>query len=140
MSNAVTITKAAKLAGITRQTMSRKISDGELSKNSEGKIDISELLRLYPDIKLDDTEGDSKASNFNATLHLDIKLLEQEIKYLKKEVAKLEKIVVEKDAQIDMLARQTDKLISMNEKLQAHALPDYSNRKTGSWWTKLWGK
>jgi hypothetical protein len=44
--------KAARLAGVTRQTISRKIKSGELSA-SQGKVDTSELIRVYGAIRDD---------------------------------------------------------------------------------------
>lgn len=59
----VTITEAAKLIGISRQHLYRKyVNTGDLSVIKEDKktlIDMSELIRVFPDIKNVIT-GDSK--------------------------------------------------------------------------------
>ncbi len=51
--NKLSITEAANLAGVSRNTMYSKIKKGILSKSkdSNGKayIELSELLRIYPD-------------------------------------------------------------------------------------------
>ncbi len=145
MSIDITISEASRLAGVSRQTIYNQINSGELSRNVKKRIELSELLRVYPDISLHKEDVEEKNKNVkdevsNGVFEVDTSILMAEINLLKKEVEIFEKIVVEKDAQINMLTRQIDKIMSMHEKLQALALPDYSNRKTGSWWAKLWGK
>lgn len=129
MKNQVTITYAAELAGVARQTISRKISDGLLSKNSDGKIDISELLRLYPGIKITDKQGDTKSDikfpQFNAELQIKLQLLEQENKHLKQRHDDLQQ-------QLDEARKDKAELIAIMRR-QTSALPDYSNQRTRSW-------
>jgi len=51
--NKLSITEAANLAGVSRNTMYSKIKKGILSKSKDSKgrayIELSELLRVYPD-------------------------------------------------------------------------------------------
>jgi excisionase family DNA binding protein len=51
------IPEAAKLAGVTRQTMYKAVKDGRISatEGTEGGkvIDTAELLRVYPNLKVD---------------------------------------------------------------------------------------
>ena len=42
----VNMSKAAELAGVSRQTIYNHVKKGILSKNSDGTIDTSELLRV----------------------------------------------------------------------------------------------
>ncbi len=53
--NRLSITESAKLAGVSRNTMYSKIKKGVLSKSKDSKgktyIELSELLRVYPDAK-----------------------------------------------------------------------------------------
>lgn len=46
----VSVTKAAKLVGLSRTTVYEKINTGELSRTSEG-IDTAELLRVFGELK-----------------------------------------------------------------------------------------
>jgi hypothetical protein len=63
----ITISEAARRVGIARSTLLRHIKNGKVSKviGEDGKprLDTSELLRVYGDLKISDT-GDT-----NATLH-----------------------------------------------------------------------
>ena len=47
----VNITSAAELLGISRNTVYQAIRDGKLSKTGNGKIDSSELLRVFSHVK-----------------------------------------------------------------------------------------
>lgn len=47
----VSITSAAELLGISRNTVYQAIRDGKLSKTGNGKIDSSELLRVFSHVK-----------------------------------------------------------------------------------------
>lgn len=43
----ISVTKAAKEWGVSRTTIYQKINDGQLSRNSDKKIDPSEMLRVF---------------------------------------------------------------------------------------------
>jgi len=54
MSEYLTLAKAARLVGITRGVLQQQIRNGELT-TFEGKLSITDLLRLYPQTKMEDT-------------------------------------------------------------------------------------
>jgi hypothetical protein len=81
----VNITKAAKLAGVTRTTIYKKLSAGELSKVSGGKIDTSELERVFGPLTQEPEQA--KQKDVVSTEQL----LTQEIEFLKKQVNSLER-------------------------------------------------
>ena len=43
----ISVTKAAKQWGVSRTTIYQKVNDGELSRTSDKKIDVSEMLRVF---------------------------------------------------------------------------------------------
>ncbi len=43
----ISVTKAAKEWGVSRTTIYQKVNDGELSRTSDKKIDITEMLRVF---------------------------------------------------------------------------------------------
>ncbi len=49
----LSLTKAARLVGITRAALQKKIKDGDLP-TFEGMVNPTDLLRVYPEIQLDD--------------------------------------------------------------------------------------
>jgi septal ring factor EnvC (AmiA/AmiB activator) len=80
--------KAARMAGVSRQTIHRKIASGELSA-TDGQIDTSELIRVFGDIKNpDDVSQDvsqpvsnpsQRNSNVQVQLQARIDTLETEL-------------------------------------------------------------
>ena len=53
--------QAADAAGVSKSKIARQVKAGEISKNANGKIDPSELARLYPNsIKGDTSDTDQK--------------------------------------------------------------------------------
>lgn len=56
MPELLTLTRAARLVGISRGALQKKIKDGELA-TFEGKVRSEDLLRSYPNAKLEDNTG-----------------------------------------------------------------------------------
>jgi len=54
MARLVTLSRAARLVGVKRATLQKRIQDGDLS-TFEGQLYLSELLRAYPQAKVEDT-------------------------------------------------------------------------------------
>lgn len=54
MARLITLSRAARLVGVNRATLQKQIRAGELS-TFEGQLDLTELLRVYPQTKLEDT-------------------------------------------------------------------------------------
>jgi len=53
MSKLLTLSRAARLVGVTRGALQKKIKDGEL-ETFEGLVQPDDLLRLYPQVRLED--------------------------------------------------------------------------------------
>ncbi|MDA1255996.1 plasmid replication DNA-binding protein [Acinetobacter baumannii] len=79
---ALSVIELAKLYGLNRQSIYKRINKGDLSKNSDGKIDLSEAIRVFGE--------PSQRSNANVT--------------------QLQSTPVQKSAEVDMLSRQVDML------------------------------
>ena len=58
----LSIQQAADKARVTRQTIYKKINDGELSSTTDHRgnkqIDVTELLRVYPNLSTSDSASD----------------------------------------------------------------------------------
>lgn len=54
----LSITDSAKAAGCARSTIYDKIKSGELSRDSSGKIDTAELLRVFGQLVSDNSDND----------------------------------------------------------------------------------
>lgn len=54
MSRLISLSRAARLVGVKRATLQKRIRGGEI-RTFEGQLDLSELLRAYPDTNVDDS-------------------------------------------------------------------------------------
>ncbi len=54
MARLMTLSRAARLVGVKRTTLQKQIQAGELS-TFEGQLDLTELLRVYPQTKIEDS-------------------------------------------------------------------------------------
>ena len=59
---ALSVIELSKLYGMNRQSIYKRINKGDLSKNSDGKIDLAEAIRVFGE--------PSQRSNQNVTLQL----------------------------------------------------------------------
>lgn len=119
----LTVIQAAPLAGKSTQTLYRYIKQGKLSKDSDGKIDTSELMRVFGELKTDDS-----ANSITTTMPLlrhetvswyksQIEQLQNDIKELKTESLEREKRLMDEslDREKRLLALLEDKPSSTPE-------------------------
>ena len=76
---ALSVIELAQLYGMNRQSIYKRINKGDLSKNSDGKIDLSEAIRVF---------GEPSNKNNNVTT--------------------LQSTTVQKETEVDMLKQQVD--------------------------------
>ena len=76
---ALSVIELAQLYGMNRQSIYKRINKGDLSKNSDGKIDLSEAIRVF---------GEPSNKNSNVTT--------------------LQSTAVQKETEVDMLKQQVD--------------------------------
>ena len=62
MSRLLTVSRAARLVGVPRGTLQQQIQDGKLP-SFEGKVDIDDLTRAYPQVQLEDNAVMEKIEN-----------------------------------------------------------------------------
>ena len=79
MMKALSVIELAQLYGMNRQSIYKRINKGDLSKNSDGKIDLSEAIRVF---------GEPSNKNNNVTT--------------------LQSTEVQKETEVDMLKQQVD--------------------------------
>lgn len=76
----MSVIELANLYKLNRQTIYKRINKGDLSKNSDGKIDLSEAIRVF---------GEPSSHN-------------------KPDVATLQSTAVQKETEVDILKQQVD--------------------------------
>ena len=79
MMKALSVIELSQLYGMNRQSIYKRINKGDLSKNSDGKIDLSEAIRVF---------GEPSNKNNNVTT--------------------LQSTAVQKETEVDMLKQQVD--------------------------------
>lgn len=80
---ALSVIELAKLYGMNRQSIYKRISKGDLSKNSDGKIDFSEAIRVFGE--------PSQRNNQNVTLQSQATQKSAEVDMLKQAVDMLQR-------------------------------------------------
>ena len=81
MMKALSVIELADLYGMNRQSIYKRINKGDLSKNSDGKVDLAEAIRVF---------GEPSNKNSNVTT--------------------LQSTTVQKETEVDMLKQQVDML------------------------------
>jgi len=105
----VTISKASKLTGKSRQTLYKHLQNGQLSLSSDVNgskgLDISELIRVYGQLKIDkfttvqvDTNGHKLTNRIDNNVNID----SQRLIELEKEIALSKLKIEEQQKQLDL--------------------------------------
>ena len=66
----LSITAAAKAAGVSRTTIYERINDGDLSRAAGGGIDTAELIRVFGELKSDGAESTSNKTATSSDVQL----------------------------------------------------------------------
>jgi len=59
----LSISEAAKAAGVARSTIYEKIKEGELTRSADKKIDTADLLRVFGELKNDSAKSESEVGS-----------------------------------------------------------------------------
>lgn len=96
----VTITEAAELVNKSTQTLYRHIKSGKLSRESNGRLQTAELIRVYGELRKN--ENSQKVSVDTVSQHESvnvINLLQQQIDKLEKDLQDLKAESLERERQ-----------------------------------------
>jgi transcriptional regulator of acetoin/glycerol metabolism len=109
---ALSVIELAKLYGMNRQSIYKRLSKGDLSKNSDGKIDLAEAIRVFGEPSQRVTglqlQGTSKQTESY--------ILEQQVDFLKKQL----ELAQEREAfQREQLQAKDDQIESLQRLLGA---------------------
>ena len=116
----ISVSEAAKRWGLSRTTIYKKIDDGELSRNSDKKIDTTEMLRVFGNpTKTERTEqnektvqrtpvnSESEQENVQLKHQLEIEKLKNT--HLQQQLAHHKQLVENYQKQIEQLSKSLDK-------------------------------
>jgi predicted transcriptional regulator len=125
----VTITKASHLAGLTRQSIYRHIKQGKVSAITQNdgtkKIDTSELLRVYGEIKDFNDDNVTIAAGNKVSKAVNVELLEYKIEVLEKQLKESE---VRNDNSLEQNKSLTDIIKSQSLTLEHAKRPGIIER------------
>jgi septal ring factor EnvC (AmiA/AmiB activator) len=105
----ITVTQAAKDFNVSRNTLYKKIRQGLLTKDSDGQLDVNDLLRVIG--------SQSERTNKNVTLNKgDTTIVTDDIQ-LKQEIEQLKQLLAMKEIFINQLQQQIADLRQDKEQL-----------------------
>ena len=138
----VTISEAARRVGIARSTLLRHIKNGKVSKviGKDGKprLDTSELLRVYGDLKT------SNSDDTSATLHQNYSTLQSDTgsRYTEKdiEIATLRAELKAALERSDEFKEERDEWRGVAKKGQALLTDEGQGRPSKGLWARVFGK
>ena len=108
----LSVIELSNLYGMTRQAIYKQVNKGNLSKNSDGKIDLSEAIRVFGE-----PSKNVNSSQTTETLKLsEVHLLEQQIHMLQKQ---LEQAHEREQFQREELKAKNDQLHVKDEQIEA---------------------
>lgn len=127
----ITVTQAAKDFNVSRNTLYKKIKQGILTKDANGRLDVNDLLRVIG--------SQSESTNKNVTLNKDDTQkvtgdiqLQQEIEQLKQLLAMKEIFINQLQQQITDLRQDKEQLYNqINQKRIEHKKSGLLNRLFG---------
>lgn len=119
----LSISDAAKRVGVTRQTIYKKVSNGELSATTDRRgnkqIDVSELLRVYGNLSSNDIQAETtlhkqrhvKTSSDTSVLQLELERAKMQIQLRDRELQIAQERIDElKSREVESKARERDAL------------------------------
>jgi len=109
---ALSVIELAKLYGMNRQSIYKRLSKGDLSKNSDGKIDLAEAIRVFGEPSQRVTGLQSHVTSKQTESYM----LEQQVDFLKKQL----ELAQEREAfQREQLQSKDDQIESLQRLLGA---------------------
>ena len=116
----ISVTKAAKEWGVSRTTIYQKVNDGELSRNSDKKIDTAEMLRVFGEPlskkrteqslnTSDSTHLNSQAVQSCTALEHQLDLEKLKNEHLRQQVSDQKQLIENYQQQISQLNKTLDK-------------------------------
>ncbi|NNH77852.1 hypothetical protein HLH17_09300 [Acinetobacter sp. ANC 5380] len=83
---ALSVIELAKLYGMNRQSIYKRINKGDLSKNSDGKIDLSEAIRVFGEPSQRSTPDVTTLQSSTVQKSAEVDILKQQVDMLRKQL------------------------------------------------------
>ncbi len=125
---ALSVIELAKLYGVTRQSIYKRINKGDLSKNSDGKIDLSEAIRIFGE----PSQYVNRSQTTETPKLSEVHLLEQQVHMLQKQLEDAKELDrfhrEELKAKNDQLNAKDEQIESLQRLLGAPKLQPHSEQ------------
>lgn len=116
----ISVTKAAKVWGVSRTTIYQKVNDGQLSRTADKKIDTSEMLRVFGEPvsrksteqsldNPDNTHLNSQTVQSGTALEHQLELEKLKNEYLRQQVSDQKQLIDNYQQQIGQLNKTLEK-------------------------------
>jgi len=109
---ALSVIELSKLYGVTRQSIYKRVNKGDLSKNSDGKIDLAEAIRVFGEPSQRVNQSQTTDTQKLSGVHI----LEQQVHMLQKQ---LEFAQEREQFQRDELKAKNDQLQAKDEQIES---------------------
>jgi len=83
---AMTVIELAKLYGMNRQSIYKRINKGDLSKNSDGRIDLSEAIRVFGEPAQRSNSNVAQLQSTQVQNSTEVDILKQQVDMLQKQL------------------------------------------------------
>lgn len=117
---AMTVIELAKLYGMNRQSIYKRIKKGDLSKNSDGRIDLSEAIRVFGEPVQRSNPNVTQLQSTQLQKSAEVDILKQQVDMLQKQ---LELAQEREQFQREQLQAKDDQIYSLQLLLGAPKSP-----------------
>ncbi len=107
---AMTVIELAKLYGMNRQSIYKRIKKGDLSKNSDGRIDLSEAIRVFGEPAQRSNSNVTQLQSTEVHKSAEVDILKQQVDILRKQ---LELAQERESFQRQQLQKKDDQIFSL---------------------------
>lgn len=83
---AMTVIELAKLYGMNRQSIYKRIKKGDLSKNSDGRIDLAEAIRVFGEPAQRSSQNVTMLQSTTVQKSAEVDILKQQVDILQKQL------------------------------------------------------
>lgn len=83
---AMTVIELAKLYGMNRQSIYKRIKKGDLSKNSDGRIDLAEAIRVFGEPAQRSSQNVTTLQSTTVQKSAEVDILKQQVDILQKQL------------------------------------------------------
>lgn len=109
---ALSVIELSKLYGMTRQAVYKQVNKGNLTKNSDGKIDLAEAIRVFGE----PSQHGNRSQTTNTQKLSEVNLLERQVHMLQKQ---LELAQEREQFQRDELKAKNDQLNAKDDQIES---------------------